>query len=86
MVSMRHFSSGVILYGRGSFNNRVTATLGARLMDSTAGAIILAGNDFPDALMKRIMQWDMMLLVKKLPDSPCTRGFVQYKDEESCRW
>lgn len=55
-------------------------------MDSTAGAIILAGNDFPDALKKRIMQWDMMLLVKKLPDSPCTRGFVQYKDEESCRW
>lgn len=49
-----HFSSRTALYnvpgGSGLY-----ATLGARLMDSTAGAIILAGNDFPDALMKRIM-------------------------------
>ncbi|OAA63879.1 Carbohydrate/purine kinase [Cordyceps fumosorosea ARSEF 2679] len=79
-----HFSSRETLYnvpgGSGLY-----ATLGARLMDSTVGAVILTGKGFPETVMDQIKQWDVTLKVKNLPNSPSTRGFLQHKDESGQR-
>ncbi|RYP42608.1 hypothetical protein DL767_000132 [Monosporascus sp. MG133] len=61
------------------------ATLGARLFNpglrSTAvGCLILAGNDFPEVILRSLQSWKMRLRVHKVEDKPSTRGLLVYKD------
>ncbi|KAF4967562.1 hypothetical protein FSARC_4947 [Fusarium sarcochroum] len=63
------------------------ATLGARLVQyssnpSRIGSIILAGHDFPESLLEQIQAWGMTMQVKRLHDSPSTRGSLEYQYDD----
>lgn len=62
-------------------------TIGARAIElgqlpSSIGAIIVAGDDFPDWLFQCVQAWKVTALVKKQPQSLSTRGSLRYHDGE----
>ncbi|KAL2064560.1 hypothetical protein VTL71DRAFT_3697 [Oculimacula yallundae] len=61
------------------------ATLGARLFASdersdTVGCLVLAGNDFPEAVENTLRDWGIKLVLKKDTGRLSTRGLLQYED------
>ncbi|KAL8306022.1 hypothetical protein RB600_008749 [Gaeumannomyces tritici] len=63
------------------------ATLGARLGASyspagpgAVGYLSLVGKDFSDSIEDQVQSWEIMLDLQRLPDSPTTRGLLEYED------
>lgn len=61
------------------------ATLGYRLFarraqSSKVGCLVLAGNDFPDTIRKRLKDWNMKLVLNVNSDKLSTRGLLEYED------
>jgi hypothetical protein len=48
---------------------------------STIGCLIVAGNDFPEAVLKQVRDWGLTLQVR-VENKPSTRGFMEYKDDQ----
>ncbi|KAF2182553.1 pfkB family kinase [Zopfia rhizophila CBS 207.26] len=60
-------------------------TLGGRLFAGTirasdVGCLILAGQDFPESVEKRLLEWDMTLVLKK-QNALSSRGLLEYGDD-----
>jgi hypothetical protein len=69
-----------VLGGSGSF-----CTAGARLFldDSTARSVawrIHTGNDFPEIIEKRLLEWNIDLTIHRANGGSCTRGQLVYAD------
>lgn len=62
------------------------ATLGARLLhggprSKAVGYVLLAGYDFPEAILHLLQEWETRLHVHKMPNHPSTRGLLIYEDD-----
>ncbi|OAL54988.1 Ribokinase-like protein [Pyrenochaeta sp. DS3sAY3a] len=62
------------------------ASLGARLFSTRAqsrkvGCLVLPGRDFPDAIRKQLLDWQMSLVLKMSEDRLSTRGLLEYADD-----
>ncbi|KUJ11849.1 pfkB family kinase [Mollisia scopiformis] len=60
-------------------------TLGARLFamnrrSTSIGCLVLAGKDFPEAVEKRLREWNMALVLKKDLKRLSTRGLLEDED------
>jgi hypothetical protein len=62
------------------------ATLGARLVQAPARStsvayVLLAGYDFPEAILRLLQNWEIRLHVQNIPNHPSTRGLLVYEDD-----
>ncbi|KAI1172876.1 putative PfkB family kinase [Nemania sp. FL0916] len=63
------------------------ATLGARLFKpgpsaADVGCVIKAGYDIPESTVRLLESWEMTLLLVREADKQCTRGLLEYEDED----
>ncbi|ROV98006.1 hypothetical protein VMCG_06954 [Cytospora schulzeri] len=62
------------------------ATLGARLLQAaprskSVGYVLLAGYDFPEAILHLLQKWETRLHIHQMPNHPSTRGLLIYEDD-----
>lgn len=43
--------------------------------------VILAGDDFPDGILRTFEAWNMRLEVRRVPGRDSTRGLLEYEDD-----
>lgn len=63
------------------------ATLGARMAigahdSKSVACIILAGDEFPAAVLEQFGTWDMSLVVRNVHNASSTRGLLKYLDAD----
>jgi hypothetical protein len=63
------------------------ATLGARLVagrerSKEVGCLVMAGNDFPGAVLQKLEGWNLDLAVHRDNERPSSRGLLTYLDED----
>lgn len=88
MVSMSSASSITCAVTQTLTSPVSLATLGARLLRSATGphssstaCIVLAGRDFPEAVLQKLQGWQLNLQVHRLSNHPATRGLLVYEDD-----
>ena len=65
--------------------NEPSATLGCRLFagcdrSGEVGCIVLAGEDFPDAIKDELERWKLSLILIACPNKLSTRGLLEYEE------